>query len=124
MKLMAASFVRQEEKRRFGVGARPRRVKPKTETETKTEPEADANAQPVDSTELRTQPGGASASVASSKTEADANAQPVDSTELRTPPGGASASVAGTGVRVRGNPPGGVRWGGPQPAEVAVPFNR
>ena len=30
MKLMAASFVRQEEKRRFGIGARPRRVKPQT----------------------------------------------------------------------------------------------
>jgi hypothetical protein len=25
MKLMAASFVRQEEKRRFGIGAKPRR---------------------------------------------------------------------------------------------------
>lgn len=30
MKLMAARFVRQEEKRRFGVGARPRRVKVQT----------------------------------------------------------------------------------------------
>ena len=31
IKLMAASFVRQEEKRRFGIGARPRRVKTETE---------------------------------------------------------------------------------------------
>ena len=30
MKLMAASFVREEEKRRFGIGARPRRVKTET----------------------------------------------------------------------------------------------
>ena len=32
MKLMAACFVRQEEKRRFGVGARPRRAKTKAES--------------------------------------------------------------------------------------------
>jgi len=32
MKLMAASFVRQEEKRRFGIGARPRRIKTKVKT--------------------------------------------------------------------------------------------
>jgi len=31
MKLMAACFVRHEEKRRFGIGARPRRVKTETE---------------------------------------------------------------------------------------------
>ena len=31
MKLMAACFVRQEEKRRFGIGARPRRIKAATE---------------------------------------------------------------------------------------------
>ena len=35
MKLMAASFVEQEEKRRFGIGARPRRVKTGTKTGTK-----------------------------------------------------------------------------------------
>ena len=33
MKLMAASFVRQEEKRRFGVGVRPRRAKTETARE-------------------------------------------------------------------------------------------
>jgi len=32
MKLMAESFVRQEEKRRFGIGARPRRVSAKTKS--------------------------------------------------------------------------------------------
>ena len=31
MKLVAACFVRQEEKRRFGIGARPRRIKAETE---------------------------------------------------------------------------------------------
>src|SRR6187551_1489226 len=31
MKLLAACFVRQEEKRRFGIGARPRRIKAETE---------------------------------------------------------------------------------------------
>src|SRR6188768_1218371 len=51
MKLMAASFVRQEEKRRFGIGARPRRVKSKTETETKAGTETKTNAQSVESTE-------------------------------------------------------------------------
>jgi HNH endonuclease len=40
MKLMAASFVRREEKRRFGIGARPRRAKAKTETTRSAEPEA------------------------------------------------------------------------------------
>ena len=37
MKLMAASFVRQEEKRRFGVGTRPRRIKSGTERQANTE---------------------------------------------------------------------------------------
>ena len=34
IKLMAARFVREEEKRRFGIGARPRRAKAETETRT------------------------------------------------------------------------------------------
>ena len=42
IKLMAASFVRQEEKRRFGLGVRPRRAKVETETARA----AEANAPP------------------------------------------------------------------------------
>jgi hypothetical protein len=49
IKLMAASFVRQEEKRRFGIGARPRRTKITTRIETKA-------ARPA---ERGTPPGGA-----------------------------------------------------------------
>ena len=47
VKLMAASFVKQEEKRRFGIGARPRRAKTQTvKTETaKTETETALSAQ-------------------------------------------------------------------------------
>jgi len=64
MKLMAAFFVQQEEKRRFGIGTRPRRVKPKAEPKTG----AETNAQSVDSAELRTPPGGVSAPVAPTET--------------------------------------------------------
>ena len=43
MKLMAASFVRQEEKRRFGIGARSRRVKTSTDTNTSTSTDTDTD---------------------------------------------------------------------------------
>ena len=55
MKLMAESFVRQEEKRRFGIGARPRRAKTETETTL------------VRSTEREAPPGGVEVSSEASK---------------------------------------------------------
>src|SRR6187402_1778109 len=55
MKLMAASFVRQEEKRRFGIGASPRRAKTETETTL------------VRSTEREAPPGGVEVSSEASK---------------------------------------------------------
>jgi hypothetical protein len=61
MKLMAASFVRQEEKRRFGIGTKLRRSK--AEPETKTETELERNTPPVHSSELGTPPGEVSASL-------------------------------------------------------------
>jgi hypothetical protein len=53
MKLMAASFVRQEEKRRFGIGARPRRAKTKANTNAST----NTNTRPVHSAEQPAPPG-------------------------------------------------------------------
>jgi len=86
MKLMAASFVRQEEKRRFGIGARQRRVK--TET----------NAERVHVAPPRTPPGGVSASGAltetETETETETNAERVHVAPPRTPPGGVSVSEA------------------------------
>jgi len=67
MKLMAASFVQQEEKRRFGIGARPRRVKTKAETKTATETKTEVNVRSVESTEQRTPPGGVSVSPVSTE---------------------------------------------------------
>src|SRR3954464_751295 len=58
MKLMAQSFVREEEKRRFGVGARPRRTK--TEEESGRVPEGG------------TPPGGVSASTGATEAKAEA----------------------------------------------------
>jgi len=62
MKLMAANFVRQEEKRRFGIGVRSRRVKTETETET--------NAERVHVAPPRTPPGGVSVSGVLTETKA------------------------------------------------------
>ena len=64
MKLMAASFVRQEEKRRFGIGARPRRADAKSEKKIKNE----TNTQPANSTEQRTPPGGVPVSLTPTET--------------------------------------------------------
>ncbi len=47
MKLMAARFVRQEEKRRFGIGARPRRTKSETNPARTAEREAPPGGVPV-----------------------------------------------------------------------------
>jgi len=47
IKLMAASFVRQEEKRRFGIGARPRRAKLEKITLRTAEPNAPPGGVPV-----------------------------------------------------------------------------
>ena len=74
MKLMAASFVRQEEKRRFGLGARSRRTKAnrgterKTKTKRETETEEETNTQPLHSTEQRTPPGEVPVSLAPTET--------------------------------------------------------
>jgi len=74
MKLMAASFVRQEEKRRFGIGARPRRNTSRTKVQSKTETVPDTKTD-------ATSPG---------QTAVDAvkSSQPV----RVTPPGGARPS--------------------------------
>ncbi|HET7543898.1 MAG TPA: hypothetical protein VFK05_28700 [Polyangiaceae bacterium] len=65
MKLMAASFVRQEEKRRFGIGAQPRHSHAKAEKLHRDTP--------AGSTRETTPPGGALASVAAA-TEAQTSA--------------------------------------------------
>ena len=63
VKLMATTFVRQEEKRRFGIGAKRRR--PKTETTTETETATESESERCG--ERGTPPGGASVPPSASK---------------------------------------------------------
>jgi hypothetical protein len=86
MKLMAASFVQQEEKRRFGIGARPGRVK--TNTKTKTDPKTDTKTKTEAHSIGRETPPG----------EVPASLSPTDTTthEIRT----AGAGKRGRYVRV------------------------
>src|SRR6478735_9627533 len=90
MKLMATCFVRQEEKRRFGIGARPRRKTSRTKVESK------------DQTVLRAKPD-ATLPVAVESAVKPSQPRPV------TPPGGADRGgihvrpVACTAERSRGD---------------------
>src|SRR6478736_6280477 len=79
MKLMAASFVQQEEKRRFGVGARRRRNTSRTKLESKTKPV------------LRTKTDATSPN----QTVADPVVKPSQPSRV-TPPGGAKPSHSST----------------------------
>ncbi|HKO46258.1 MAG TPA: hypothetical protein VJV79_00960 [Polyangiaceae bacterium] len=78
MKLALASFVRQEEKRRFGVGSRPRRAKPE--------------ANPVHSAERVAPPGGVSSA-------AEIEAPSLDTRESRAVPVGKRGRYLAVAVR-------------------------